>query len=121
MGEFRVTGLHHVQLAMPSGGEDAARAFYAGALRLAEVENPAALTGRGGVWFEGRGIALHLGVEDPFRPAQKAHPALAVTDLAAARAALAEHAPTEISALPGLRRFYVPDPFGNRIEIVAPD
>ncbi len=120
MTAVKLTALHHIQLAMPKGQEDAARAFYSGALGLREVPKPAALAGRGGVWFEGKGIALHLGVEDPFVPARKAHPAFGVTDLDAARQALADHDPTDISALPDLRRFYIKDPFGNRIEIVAP-
>ena len=119
MGAFAVTALHHVQLAMPAGQEDRARAFYAGLLGLTEVEKPAALAGRGGVWFTGGTLALHLGVEEPFTPARKAHPALTVSDLAAARAALPD--PTPIEALSGLRRFYVADPFDNRIEIVAVD
>lgn len=118
MSDFNVTGLDHVQLAMPQGGEDAARAFYGGLLGLTEAPKPAALAGRGGVWFTGGGLQLHLGVETPFQPARKAHPALVVTDLAAAHSTLP--APSAISALPGLRRFYVADPFGNRIEILQP-
>lgn len=121
MTEFSITGLHHIQLAIPVSGEDAARAFYAGALGLREVAKPAALLGRGGVWFEGPGVQLHLGVEDPFRPAQKAHPAFAVNDLNAARAGLSEFSPSNITSLPGLRRFYIADPFGNRIEILQAD
>ena len=85
---MHLTGLDHVQLAMPPGQEDAAIAFYAGILGLAPVPKPAALAARGGVWFAGRGIALHLGVETPFTPAEKAHPALATPDLAAVRASL---------------------------------
>lgn len=117
--KFRVTGLDHVQLAMPVGAENAARAFYCEVLGLIEVAKPKALSGRGGLWFEGGSARIHLGVETPFAPAQKAHPALIVDDLAAAHAGLPD--PTEISALPGLRRFYVNDPFGNRIEILQPD
>ena len=120
MSNFAVTALHHVQLAMPEGGEDEARAFYAGVLGLTEVAKPAELAGRGGVWFGAGTLALHLGVETPFAPARKAHPALSVTDLEAARTALADHGASDISHLPGLRRFYVADPFGNRIEIVEP-
>lgn len=119
MHNFSVSGLHHVQLAMPVGGENAARAFYVDVLGLVEVPKPAQLAGRGGLWLRGDELQLHLGVEDPFYPAQKAHPALIVNDLKAAHAALPD--PTEVSRLPGLRRFYVADPFGNRIEIVQPD
>ena len=115
---MRITALHHVQLAMPEGAEDIARAFYAGRLGLTEVDKPEILAGRGGCWFEGGSCRLHLGVETPFAPAKKAHPALVVEDLAAARDALGGG---EIEALPGLRRFYVFDPFGNRLEICAPD
>ncbi|MCB5200065.1 glyoxalase [Loktanella sp. TSTF-M6] len=117
MTGFRISALHHVQLAMPEGAEDMARAFYAGRLGLTEVAKPAALAVRGGVWFAGGTLSLHLGVEDPFIPARKAHPALIVDDLEAAQAALGG---SQITALPGLRRFYVDDPFGNRIEIVQP-
>ena len=115
---MRITALHHVQLAMPEGAEDIARAFYTGLLGLTEVDKPEILAGRGGCWFEGGSCRLHLGVETPFAPAKKAHPALVVEDLAAARDALGGG---EIEALPGLRRFYVFDPFGNRLEICAPD
>ncbi|MBS1301228.1 glyoxalase [Loktanella sp. SALINAS62] len=118
MTGFTVTGLHHVQLAMPVGAEPQARAFYVGQLGLQEVDKPADLAGRGGCWFTGGTLALHLGVEDPFVPARKAHPALIVDDLLAAHAALGGSA---ITALPGLRRFYITDPFGNRIEILQPD
>ena len=103
---------------MPEGEEDRARAFYAGKLGLTEVPKPEELAGRGGVWFVGAGIALHLGVETPFHPARKAHPAFVVDDLDASWEAFGR---PQISSLPGLRRFYIADPFGNRIEIVQPD
>jgi catechol 2,3-dioxygenase-like lactoylglutathione lyase family enzyme len=83
-----IVGVDHVQLAMPEGGEAQARAFYAGVLGLREVEKPVELAGRGGCWFVGTGVALHLGVDGAFVPAAKAHPALVVMDLASARAAL---------------------------------
>ncbi len=66
---------------MPEGAEALARGFYGGVLGLDEVAKPAALAGRGGVWFESGGLRLHLGVERPFAPAKKAHPALQVADL----------------------------------------
>ena len=118
VGTFKLVGLHHVQLAMPEGREDQARTFYAGQLGLTEVPKPDELAGRGGVWFVGEDIALHLGVETPFHPARKAHPAFAVDDL---DAAWREFGQPEITTLPGLRRFYIADPFSNRIEIVQPD
>lgn len=113
--------LHHVQLAMPEGGEPQARAFYADVLGIPEVPKPAELAGRGGAWFETGTLRLHLGVETPFRPALKAHPAFQVTDLEAAAARLRD-AGAPVSApesLPGLHRVYTADPFGNRIEILA--
>lgn len=118
MSGFQISGLDHVQLAIPVGQEDQARAFYIGQLGLREVAKPAVLAGRGGLWLEGEGLRLHLGVEKPFAPARKAHPALVVDDLEAAHFAL-EGGP--ISTLPGWRRFYVHDPFGNRIEIMQCD
>ncbi len=120
---FRIHGLDHVQLAMPAGQEAAARAFYAGLLGLVEVPKPANLAVRGGAWFEGGDLRLHLGVEKDFRPARKAHPALLVAGLDA----LAEHlrlAGVEVitdKPLPGYRRVYVSDPFGNRLELLEPD
>ena len=73
--------IHHVQLACPPGSEDALRAFYVGVLGLTEKPKPPALAARGGCWFAGHGIELHLGVEDDFRPARKAHPGLLWPDL----------------------------------------
>ena len=121
-----VTGLHHVQVAAPPGCEDAARAFYGDLLGLFEVEKPPLLAARGGCWFRLDGAELHVGVENPFRPAKKAHPALAVesVDALAALAAVLDAAGVEITwaddaEIPGQRRFHVFDPWGNRIEIVA--
>jgi catechol 2,3-dioxygenase-like lactoylglutathione lyase family enzyme len=115
--------IHHVQLAMPPGQEDAARAFYGRVLGLTEIAKPAVLAGRGGAWFRGDGIELHLGVEDDFRPARKAHPGLLVADLdeRAARLAAAGHPVTWDGDFPGMRRFYTADPFGNRLELLQPD
>lgn len=116
-----IVGLDHVQLAMPAGGEQAARAFYAGVLRMMEVPKPAPLAARGGCWFESLGTALHLGIEESFAPARKAHPALLARDLdAAARALEASGAPvTHDDSIDGLRRIYTEDPFGNRLELIA--
>jgi catechol 2,3-dioxygenase-like lactoylglutathione lyase family enzyme len=116
----RLVGIDHVQLSIPAGGEDRARAFYGGLLGLDEVDKPAALAGRGGCWFAGAGVAIHLGVEPGFRPLAKAHPALLVRDLEAARRALAAAdvaIDEDDSGLP-VRRCYVRDPFGNRIELI---
>jgi catechol 2,3-dioxygenase-like lactoylglutathione lyase family enzyme len=117
-----VVGLDHVQLAMPEGGEEAARRFYAGTLGLREVAKPANLAARGGVWFEGGAARVHLGVERDFRPARKAHPALLVRDLPglAARLRARDVEPVEDEPLQGFDRLYVSDPFGNRIELLEP-
>ncbi len=115
-----IVGLDHVQLAMPPAGETAARAFYVGVLGLREVAKPAALAGRGGCWFVGDGATLHLGVEEPFRPATKAHPALVVADLGRLRSSLGEAGIAIDEDTSGLAvdRCYVHDPFGNRVELV---
>ena len=120
MPAFRIGGLDHVQLAIPRGGEDEARRFYGGLLGLTEVEKPAELAERGGCWFAGRNTVLHLGIEEPFAAARKAHPAFLISDLDACRDALAAAgAPVvpEESAI-AVRRFYTADPFGNRIELI---
>lgn len=117
---MRIVGLDHVQLAMPAGGEAAARAFYGDVLGLREVAKPEPLAARGGCWFEGPGTIIHLGVEADFSPARKAHLALLADDLEACRQALARAgAPlTPDDTLPNVRRFYAADPFGNRIEFI---
>jgi catechol 2,3-dioxygenase-like lactoylglutathione lyase family enzyme len=111
-----------VQLAAPPGGEDDARRFYGELLGLAEIAKPEALRARGGVWFAcGDSHQLHVGIEEPFAPARKAHPALAVDDLDGLAARLAD-AGVEVvwdDAIPGVRRFYAADPFGNRVEFVG--
>lgn len=112
-----IEAIHHVQLAMPEGGEDEARGFYAGILGMREVAKPSVLAGRGGVWFEVGGARVHLGVETGFAPARKAHPCLLVRDLGEARRRLAAAEVATDVDLPDLRRLYVADPFGNRIEI----
>lgn len=115
-----VVGLDHVQLAMPPGGEDAARAFYGGVLGLVEVAKPADLAARGGCWFEGGAARVHLGIDLDFRPAVKAHPALLVDDLAALTTRLAEAGVAVIPGRPlaGYVRGDIADPFGNRIELM---
>jgi catechol 2,3-dioxygenase-like lactoylglutathione lyase family enzyme len=109
--------LDHVQVAIPAGGEDAARRFYTGLLGLAEISKPESLRSTGGVWFE---PGVHLGVDADFSPATKAHPGLSVGDLDALADRLsAAGADVEWDErLPGVRRFYTHDPFGNRIELL---
>jgi catechol 2,3-dioxygenase-like lactoylglutathione lyase family enzyme len=114
-----ITGYDHVQVAIPRDCEPVARAFYAGLLGMDELVKPPALAVRGGCWFRSGTAVLHLGVEEPFAPAGKAHPAFLVDDLDAVRSALeaAGHACVDASGeLPGVRRFHVHDPFGNRLE-----
>ena len=120
--------LHHVQVACPPDGEDAARRFYADGLRLTEVEKPEALRGRGGVWlraFSDEGditAELHVGVEEPFAPARKAHPAFVVEDLDAVarrlRVAGFEPDERERETFEGYLRFHALDPHGNRVELL---
>lgn len=117
-----ITALHHVQLAMPRGREDEARAFYAGVLGFTELPKPPHLAKLGGAWFRSGAAEVHLGVEDDFRAAKKAHPALLVDDLAAlaAKCAAAGHPTVTDEPLEGFDRLYVSDPFGNRIELLQP-
>lgn len=115
-----IIAINHVQLAMPSGEEDAARYFYAGLLDIPEIKKPLHLVKRGGCWFECGALKVHLGVEHDFRPARKAHPAFNVTCLAALLRRLSEAGFEAVEDEPfdGYHRCYVADPFGNRIELV---
>jgi catechol 2,3-dioxygenase-like lactoylglutathione lyase family enzyme len=112
--------LHHVQLAIPAGSEELCRGFYCGVLGWPELEKPPLLAARGGLWLKAGEDELHLGVEADFRPARKAHPAFAVTDLDAVvdRLRAAGAAVEFDEAIPSLRRFYTVDPVGNRIEFM---
>ncbi|HXC84970.1 MAG TPA: VTT domain-containing protein [Trebonia sp.] len=112
--------IHHVQLACPAGSEPALREFYGGVLGLAELQKPPVLAARGGCWFSGHGIELHLGVEQDFRPARKAHPGLLVEGLDgwASRLRDAGYPVLFDDDFPGLRRFYTQDPNGNRLEFL---
>jgi catechol 2,3-dioxygenase-like lactoylglutathione lyase family enzyme len=117
-----LVGLHHVQVAAPRGSEEVLRRFYGDVLGMTEVPKPLDLAGRGGVWFRAGALELHLGVEDDFRPAGKAHPGLLVADLPAYVDGLAAHGvPVEWDdAFPGYRRCYLRDPHGNRLELLEP-
>jgi catechol 2,3-dioxygenase-like lactoylglutathione lyase family enzyme len=114
-----IVGIDHVQVAIPRGGEDEARRYYGDLLGMTEVPKPAALAGRGGCWFASGSAVLHLGVEEPFTPARKAHPAFLVGDLGALQqrleAAGCECVRTD-GEIPDVERFHTRDPFGNRIE-----
>jgi catechol 2,3-dioxygenase-like lactoylglutathione lyase family enzyme len=127
-----VIRLHHVQVACPPGGEDDARRFYAAGLGLTEVDKPADLAGRGGAWFRAYDDAgattaeLHVGVEEPFAPARKAHPAFVVGDEAALEATAARLEDLgfavdwrERRTFPGHQRFHTRDAHGNRVEVLG--
>ena len=113
---MKILRIDHVQLAIPPGGEAAARAFYGGVLGLAEIPKPEAMRARGGMWFQG---GIHLGIEDGMRPSAKVHPALVVEDVAAVKAMLiaAGCEWRDADDLAGVKRGHTKDPFGNRIEI----
>lgn len=115
-----ILALHHVQLAMPRGREAEARAFFVEVLGFREVPKPPHLAVRGGLWLTAGAADVHLGVEDDFRPALKAHPALLVADLPALRerCTAAGYEVTTDQPLEGYERVYVADPFGNRIELM---
>jgi catechol 2,3-dioxygenase-like lactoylglutathione lyase family enzyme len=114
--------LHHVQLAIPPGGEEQCRAFWGEVLGMAELEKPPALAARGGCWFRSGGLEVHLGVESEFVAAGKAHPGIVVGDIQAlARRLDEEGVPvTWDDNFPGFDRFYSSDPFGNRLEFLHP-
>jgi catechol 2,3-dioxygenase-like lactoylglutathione lyase family enzyme len=119
---MQVHRLDHVQLAMPAGREDEARTFYAEMLGIPEVAKPPHLAVRGGCWFESGALKVHLGVEQDFVAARKAHPAFVVDGLRelVARLARGGYRVSEDQPLDGYDRVYVDDPFGNRIELMEP-
>jgi catechol 2,3-dioxygenase-like lactoylglutathione lyase family enzyme len=115
-----ILSLDHVQLTIPVGGEELARNFYVGILGLTEVAKPASMTGRNSIWFMAGPVNLHIGIEEEFHPAKRAHPALVVDNLddivaACQRAGLATRPDTSFN---NFRRVHVSDPFGNRLELM---
>lgn len=118
---MKILSIEHIQLAMPKGREDEARAFYTGILGFMEIPKPPALVKRGGAWFQSGSVQLHLGVEKDFRPARKAHPAFLVDDIDALLKQV-QQAGYEIDTsqppLDGYKRAHIYDPFGNRIELM---
>lgn len=114
-----IIGMDHVQLAIPEGGEPAARRFFGDLLGMREVPKPANLS-PSGCWFESGAVSLHIGVDPNFRAARKAHPALLVDDLAGLRAVIeaAGHETSDDKPVAGYERFFTHDPFGNRIELM---
>jgi catechol 2,3-dioxygenase-like lactoylglutathione lyase family enzyme len=118
----RLIGFHHVQLAMPPGEERAAIEFYAGVLGLDQVPKPPELADRGGVWFRSGDLEVHLGIEEGFQPAMKAHPAFLVEDVERmrARVEMSGYKVIDDEQYSGFKRVHVRDPFGNRLELVEP-
>lgn len=119
---MKIVSIDHIQLAMPIGGEEKARAFFINLLGFREISKPPELAKRGGAWFEAGTVQLHLGVEADFRPARKAHPAFLVDDLdgliAKVQSAGFETDTTQ-PPLHGYKRAHIFDPFGNRIELIS--
>ncbi|CAM5587818.1 glyoxalase [Streptomyces spiroverticillatus] len=117
-----ITSLDHVQLAAPPGSEPALRAYYTAVLGMHEIPKPPVLAARGGCWFQSGTVQLHLGIEQDFVPAKKAHPGIRVTNIEAYGARLASHGATVVwdDNLPGHKRFYSEDPAGNRLEFLEP-
>jgi len=126
IGAVRFDRLHHVQLAIPAGAEDGCRAFWGELLGMVELEKPPVLAGRGGCWFSstgtGGGVEVHLGVQDPFVPARKAHPGILMTGLDELAERLTAGGVELIwdDEFPEHDRFYAADPFGNRLEFLQP-
>lgn len=118
---MKIISIDHVQIAMPPNEEDKARAFYNNLLGFTEIPKPPELAKRGGAWFQSGDVQLHLGVENDFRPARKAHPAFIVDDLSAVleKVQLAGYEWDESQPLlEGYKRAHIYDPFGNRIELM---
>ena len=118
---MKILSIDHVQIAMPAGEENRARAFYVDLLGFTEIPKPPELAKRGGAWVQSEAVQLHLGVEGDFCPARKAHPAFRVENLDALVASI-QNAGYEIDTsqppLDGYKRAHIFDPFGNRIELM---
>lgn len=117
---FSIGKIDHVQVAAPKGHEEQARKFYGDLLGMKEAGKPEPLKSRGGVWFEFDGFQLHVGVEEPFSPSEKAHPAFVVNGYAALMKHLEERGikMKKDDSIPGVERFFAFDPFGNRLEFL---
>ena len=113
--------LHHAQVAIPVGSEDEARAFWIDVVGFSEISKPEPMADRGGFWIQDGAAEIHLGVEEPFSPARKAHPGILVDDLDSLEERLgwAGYESTPDIDIYGYRRFHVFDPFGNRIEFMG--
>jgi len=119
--DMTILHLDHIQIAAPPECEEAARGFYGEVLGLPEVAKPSQLLSRGGVWFQVGSQQLHVGIEAEFIPARKAHPAFVVDDLDSLADRLKNDGIPVMwdDAVPGLRRFFAADPFGNRLEFLS--
>lgn len=117
---FVFKAIDHIQLAAPKESEEIARRFFIDVFGFVEIEKPESLKQKGGVWFQYGNIQVHIGIEEPFSPAQKAHPAFEVENLEELKRHLTNQDIrfTEDGHLPGANRIYINDPFGNRIEIL---
>ncbi|CAH0346687.1 VOC family protein [Bacillus sp. CECT 9360] len=117
---FIFKAIDHIQLAAPKGSEDTARKFFKDILGFDEVEKPEKLKKRGGVWFAFENYQIHIGIEEPFSPAKKAHPAFEVENIEELKKHLRTNNVDVIDDdnLPGAKRFYISDPFGNRMELL---
>ncbi|WP_019412447.1 VOC family protein [Paenisporosarcina sp. TG20] len=117
---FMFKSIDHIQLAAPKGSEEIAKSFFGDILGFQEIEKPEMLKNRGGVWFEFASYQVHIGIEEPFAPAKKAHPAFQVEHIEALKMHLLKNDVSFIvdEDLPGANRIYLSDPFGNRIEIL---
>lgn len=117
---FAIKKIDHVQVTGPKGCEKEARNFYGGILGMTELEKPESLKGRGGAWFEFPGFQLHVGVEEPFQPAKKAHPAFVVDGFDELKTHLTKNGISvkDDTSIPGSTRFFIADPFGNRLEFL---
>ncbi len=115
-----ITAIDHIQVAAPQGAEAAARNYYGTILGMDELEKPPVLRARGGCWFQCGGQQIHIGIENEFRPAKRAHPALRVSNFDELRSRLLSEGfeVRDSSEIPGTRRFFSDDPWGNRIEFV---
>jgi catechol 2,3-dioxygenase-like lactoylglutathione lyase family enzyme len=114
-----ILAIDHVQIAVPPGSEEVVRSFYGSLLGMEELPKPEPIRARGGCWFRAGAQELHVGVEDPFVPARKAHPGLVASDLAAIRRRLqaAGVAYEDDTKIEGVDRLFVHDPCGNRLEV----
>lgn len=117
-----ITGVHHVQITIPKGKDDEARAFYCGILALQEIDKPVTLQSRGGFWVQVGDREIHIGTEDGVdRTLTKAHIAYEVSDISEMEELLKKHGIRILDGVPtpGYKRFEFRDPFGNRVECIG--